>query len=130
MGTELTHDQAEVLRIADSTAHPLHPHCYSATYELAMDGRRLAGLIEHWCVGYGLTEAGREALAAYDAEFVTVRRDDLAMAVGQVSGLYGFYQWVEQEPPSKGGGETPCDSPPVPADAHALLRLRAALESK
>ena len=114
MGTELTHDQAEVLRIADSTAHPLHPHCYSATYELAMDGRRLAGLIEHWCVGYGLTEAGREALAAYDAEFVTVRRDDVRDATGSFEKSIVLAEW---------------DGPTWEEPREALARLRAALEA-
>lgn len=72
MTIELTHEQAAALRMASfpsNDAYDLH----------------IRGLIS--CIdgqGAFVSDAGREALAAYDEKWVTVRRDDLRMAVEEL----------------------------------------------
>ena len=80
----------------------------------------LDGLIECvWdCVDHGespdLTEAGREALAAYDVGFVTVRRDDVRDATGSFEKSIVLAER---------------DGPTWEEPREALARLRAALEA-
>jgi hypothetical protein len=79
MTIELTHEQATILRAIDLdvwTGHYIgHPCIGSDDFSWAIDDVEVQGL----------TPAGREALAAYDAKWATVRKDNLQIVIEELS---------------------------------------------
>ena len=78
MRTDLTHNQAAALRLADSVVIDpgllehlgVPPHLFQGM-------NTMVGAALGHSPQTDLTEAGRAALAAYDREWVTVRRDEV-----------------------------------------------------
>jgi len=116
MRTDLTHNQAAALRLADSVVIDpgllehlgVPPHLFQGM-------NTMVGAALGHSPQTDLTDAGREALAAYDREWVTVRRDDVRDATGSFEKSIVL---AERDGPTWG------------EPREALTRLHAALETK